>query len=118
VVRTVVDPEQLEVARELLRERGVERLAPEVELLEEVPELERVPVLLVDEDVPPRDRGLRQVPREQPVLLGKTREAVRVELDDGRVVDRLDQPGAVGGLLRGSGSAAEEEEVQAGCSHR
>ena len=61
------------------------------DLLDHVAHLERVLVLLVDEDVAPGQRRLVEVPDQRLLLQRQRREAVGVQLHDGRIVDALEQ---------------------------
>ena len=69
------------------------------QLLAPLAHRERVLVLLIEEDVAPRDRRLRQVKRKYLGIAREVREAVGVELHDGGVADALEEVGA--GRLRG-----------------
>ena len=83
------------------------------DLLEDVAHLERVAVLLIDEDVAAGERRLVEMPDQRLLLQRQRREAVRVELHDRRIVDALEQVLAVGGapvprVAAGRGAAADD----------
>ena len=59
--------------------------------LEHIAHLEAVRVALVVEDVASGDGRLSQVPDERPVAQRQIAESVRIELDDRRFVDALEQ---------------------------
>jgi hypothetical protein len=91
VVRPVVDPEQLGVGLDGRQRGRIDALRMRQHGLEHRPHLQRVPVLLVDEDVPASQGRLVEVPDERLVAERERVEAVGVELHDRRVLHRLQQ---------------------------
>jgi len=67
------------------------------DLLDHLAHLERVFVLLIDEDVAPGQRRLVEMPDQRLLLERQRREAVRIQLDNGGVIDAIEKVLAVRG---------------------
>ena len=93
VVRAVVDPEQLRVARDLVERRLIDICRMRDDGFEHIAHLEAWRVFLIEKDVATRQRRLVQVPDERLLLQRQRLKAVGVDLYDGRLVDALEQIG-------------------------
>ena len=104
VVGTGVQPEQLRVPDDLGAGRRLDAIGMRDDRFEHVAHLEIVRIALVIEDVTAGERRLIQVPDERFVLERQVAEAVRVDLNDRRVADALEQVLSRVGRRRGGSS--------------
>ncbi len=104
VIGAVVDPEQLRVALDVSQRRRFDAGRVRDDRLEDAAHLERVAMLLVEEDVPSGERRLREVPDQRLLAQRQRGELIRIQLHHRRIVDALEQVFALGDR-RGSGRA-------------
>src|SRR4029450_2548217 len=91
VVWTRIDPEELRVAGDLGQRRLVDTLGMSEDGFEQIAHLQVMAMALVVIYVAAGNRGLIEMPDENLLVERQRDEAVRVHLNDGRILDLLQQ---------------------------